>query len=409
MVLRPNKEPNPKTKENSEIMVRHASLFSQLIAFFDRNKFKKLVMKHQAERYSKGFQSWDQFVSMLFCQVAQAKSLREISGGLACCMGKLRHLGISEAPSKSTLSYANKKRPWQMFQDLFYETLDFCRKTSSGRHKFRFKNKLLSLDSTTISLCLSLFPWAEFRRTKGAVKLHLLLDHDGYLPSYAYISNGRKHDATYAKRFPLAPGSIVTMDRGYNDYKLFAYWTAQKIFFVTRLKENADYDVISMRPVPQKGNITADETIRFKGHYAQKNCPHHLRRVAVWDSENQREIVLLTNHHGFGATTISTIYKDRWQIELFFKAIKQNLRIKTFVGTSENALYIQIWTALIAMLLIKFLQLKSTFSWSLSNLVAFLRWNLFSYKDLWEWINKPFEVLPEIPPPLQMELPFKGF
>lgn len=390
-------------------MVRHASLFSQLIAFFDRNKFKKLVMKHQAERYSKGFQSWNQFVSMLFCQVAQAKSLREISGGLACCMGKLRHLGISEAPSKSTLSYANKKRPWQMFQDLFYETLDFCRKASPGRHKFRFKNKLLSLDSTTISLCLSLFPWAEFRRTKGAVKLHLLLDHDGYLPSYAYISNGRKHDATYAKRFPLAPGSIVTMDRGYNDYKLFAYWTAQKIFFVTRLKENADYDVVSMRPVPQKGNITADETIRFKGHYAQKNCPHHLRRVAVWDSENQREIVLLTNHHGFGTTTISAIYKDRWQIELFFKAIKQNLRIKTFVGTSENALYIQIWTALIAMLLIKFLQLKSTFSWSLSNLVAFLRWNLFSYKDLWEWINKPFEVLPEIPQPLQMELPFKGF
>jgi hypothetical protein len=390
-------------------MVRHASLFSQLIAFFDRNKFKKLVMKHQAERYSKGFQSWDQFVSMLFCQVAQAKSLREISGGLACCMGKLRHLGISEAPSKSTLSYANKKRPWQMFQDLFYETLDFCRKASPGRHKFRFKNKLLSLDSTTISLCLSLFPWAEFRRTKGAVKLHLLLDHDGYLPSYAYISNGRKHDATYAKRFPLAPGSIVTMDRGYNDYKLFAYWTAQKIFFVTRLKENADYDVVSMRPVPQKGNITADETIRFRSHYAQKNCPHHLRRVAVWDSENQREIVLLTNHHGFGATTISAIYKDRWQIELFFKAIKQNLRIKTFVGTSENALYIQIWTALIAMLLIKFLQLKSTFSWSLSNLVAFLRWNLFSYKDLWEWINKPFEVLPEIPQPLQMELPFKGF
>jgi len=390
-------------------MVRHASLFSQLIAFFDRNKFKKLVMEHQAEKFSKGFQSWNQFVSMLFCQVAQAKSLREISGGLACCLGKLRHLGISEAPSKSTLSYANKKRPWQMFQDLFYETLDFCRKASPGKHKFKFKNKLLSLDSTTISLCLSLFPWAEFRRTKGAVKLHLLLDHDGYLPSYAYISNGKKHDATYAKRFPLAPGSIVTMDRGYNDYKLFAYWTAQKIFFVTRLKENADYEVIARRTTPQRGDITADETIQLTGHYAQKNCPYNLRRVVVWDSKNQREIVLLTNHHGFGATTISAIYKDRWQIELFFKAIKQNLRIKTFVGTSENALYIQIWTALIAMLLIKFLQLKSTFSWSLSNLVAFLRWNLFSYKDLWEWINKPFDVLPEIPQPLQMELPFKGF
>ncbi|MCK5348736.1 MAG: IS4 family transposase, partial [Desulfobacula sp.] len=220
-------------------MVRHASLFSQLIAFFDRNKFKNLVMKHQTERYSKGFKSWDQFVAMLFCQLAQAKSLREISGGLACCVGKLRHLGISSAPSKSTLSYANKHRSWKMYRDLFYETFEFCRKASPGKHKFRFKNKLLSLDSTTISLCLNLFPWAEFRRTKGAVKLHLLLDHDGYLPSYAYISNGKKHDATYAKRFPLAPGSIVTMDRGYTDYKLFAFWTAQKIFFVTRLKENA--------------------------------------------------------------------------------------------------------------------------------------------------------------------------
>ena len=389
-------------------MIRHASLFSQLIAFFDRNKFKNLVMKHKTERYSKGFKSWDQFVAMLFCQLAQAKSLREISGGLACCVGKLRHLGISSAPSKSTLSYANKNRSWKMYRDLFYETFEFCRKASPGKHKFRFKNKLLSLDSTTISLCLNLFPWAEFRRTKGAVKLHLLLDHDGYLPSYAYISNGKDHDSTFAKKFPLAPGSIVTMDRGYTDYKLFAFWTAQKIFFVTRLKENANYEVLSKRELPLRRNILSDETIKFKGYYARKDCPSPLRRVVVWDAENQREIILLTNHHDFGATTISAIYKDRWQIELFFKAIKQNLRIKTFVGTSENALYIQIWTALIAMLLIKFLQLKSKFKWSLSNLVAFLRWNLFTYKDLWGWIDKPFEVLPEIPRPVQMQLPLKG-
>jgi len=390
-------------------MVRHASLFSQLIAFFDRNKFKNLVMKHQTERYSKGFKSWDQFVAMLFCQLAQAKSLREISGGLACCMGKLRHLGISAAPSKSTLSYANKNRSWKLYRDLFYETLDFCRKASPGKHKFRFKNKLLSLDSTTISLCLNLFPWAEFRRTKGAVKLHLLLDHDGYLPSYAYISNGKKHDATFAKRFPLAPGSIVTMDRGYTDYKLFAFWTAQKIFFVTRLKENASYEVLSERELPLRRNILSDEIIKFKGYYARKDCPFPLRRVVVWDAEHQREIILLTNHHDFGATTISAIYKDRWQIELFFKAIKQNLRIKTFVGTTENALYIQIWAALIAILLIKFLQLKSKFGWSLSNLVAFLRWNLFTYKNLWEWVDKPFDVISEVPQPVQMQLPLKGF
>ena len=390
------------------MMVRHASLFSQLVGFFDRNKFMNLVMKNKTERYSKGFKSWDHFVSMLFCQVAQAKSLREISGGLACCMGKLRHLGVASAPSKSTLSYANKNRSWLLFRDLFYETYEFCRKHSPGGHKFRFKNKLLSLDSTTISLCLSLFPWAEFRRKKGAVKLHLLLDHDGYLPSYAYISNGKNHESRYAKKFPLAPGSIITMDRGYNDYKLFASWTAQDIFFVTRMKSNAAYEVVFERKLPQRRNILSDEMIKFTGHYARKTCPFILRRIVVWDAENQREIVLLTNHYKFGATTISAIYKDRWQIELFFKAIKQNLRIKTFVGTSENALYTQIWTALIAMLLIKFLQLKSKFGWSLSNLIAFLRWNLFSYRDLWKWLDQPFETVPVVPPPVQMELPFKG-
>lgn len=389
-------------------MVRHASLFSQLIAFFNRNKFKNLVLEHKTERYSKGFKSWDQFVAMLFCQVAQAKSLREISGGLACCMGKLRHLGISDAPSKSTLSYANKKRSWKLFQDLFYDTFDFCRKACPGKHKFRFKNKLLSLDSTTISLCLNLFPWAEFRRTKGAVKLHLLLDHDGYLPSYAYISDGKKHESRFARKFPLAPGSIVTMDKGYTDYSLYAYWTAEKVFFVTRLKDNATYEVIEKRELPVNRNILSDELIKFTGYKARKDCPIPLRRIAVWDAENQKEIILLTNHYDFGSTTISAIYKDRWQIELFFKAIKQNLRIKTFVGTTENALYIQIWAALIAMLLIKFFQLKSKFEWSLSNLVAFLRWNLFSYKDLWEWLDKPFDVIPEIPQPIQMQLPLKG-
>ncbi len=389
-------------------MVRYTSLFSQLVGFFQRHKFHSLVKIHKAEKYSKGFKSWDHFVSMLFCQLAQAKSLREISGGLACCMGKLRHLGMDKAPNKSTLSYANQKRPWQLYQDLFYQTLEFCQNAAPGKHKFRFKNKLLSLDSTTISLCLNLFPWAKYRRTKGAVKLHLLLDHDGYLPSYAYISNGSKHDVSYARKFPLAPGSIVAMDRGYNDYSLFAFWTHKGIYFVTRLKENADYEIVASRDVPKNRNILADENIRFTGYYARQKCDVMLRKVTVWDPKMNREIVLLTNHLHFGATTISDIYKDRWQIELFFKAIKQNLRIKTFVGTNENALHIQIWTALIAMLLIKYLQLQSTFQWSLSNLIAFLRWNLFLYKDLWEWINKPYDVLPEIPKSVQLPLPFGG-
>lgn len=389
-------------------MVRCASLFSQLIALFNRNQFYQLVIKHKAERYSKGFNSWDHFVAMLFCQLAQAKSLREISGGLACCMGKLRHLGMKDAPKKSTLSYANAHRPWEMYRDLFYNTLEICKGAAPEKHKFRFKNKLLSLDSSTISLCLSLFPWAKFRRTKGAIKLHLLLDHDGYLPTYAYISNGKKHDVTVARKVPLAPGSIVAMDRGYNDYKLFAYWTANGIYFVTRQKENADYEVIEDRKLPKNRSILSDQLIRFTGYKAKKNCPHILRRAVVWDKDEEREIVLLTNHLDFGATTISAIYKERWQIEIFFKALKQNLKVKTFVGTTENALYIQIWTALIAILLIKFLQFKSKFGWSLSNLIAFLHWNLFTYRDLWEWIDNPFDVLPIVPGSVQIQLPLPG-
>lgn len=389
-------------------MIRHASLFSQLVALFNRGQFCHLVFKHKAEQYAKGFNSWDHFVAMLFCQLAQAKSLREICGGLSCCLGKLRHLGVVKAPPKSTLSYANAHRPWQMYRDLFYQTLDLCKMAGTGKHRFRFKNKLLSLDSSTISLCLALFPWAKFRRTKGAVKLHLLLDHDGYLPTYAHISNGKKHDVTIARKVPLSPYSIVAMDKGYNDYSLFAYWTENRIFFVTRLKENADYTVVEERSIPQNRNILSDQLIQFNGYYARKKCPHVLRKVVVWDEEQNRQIILLTNHLEFGATTISAIYKDRWQIELFFKALKQNLKVKTFVGTSENALYIQIWTALIAMLLIKYLQFKSKFAWSLSNLVAFLRWNLFTYRDLWEWIDKPFDVHPITPDSVQYLLPLKG-
>jgi hypothetical protein len=396
----------PARQQGGSLMVRHASLFSQLITVFDRKKFCELVHRHQSERYAKGFSCWDHFVAMLFCQLAQAKSLREICGGLACCIGKLRHLGMNTAPNKSTLSYANTHRPWQMYQDLFYETLAFCRMAAPAK-KFRFKNKLLSLDSSTISLCLSLFPWAKFRRTKGAVKLHLLLDHDGYLPSYAYISNGNKHDVTIARRLSLAPESVVAMDRGYNDYRLFASWTENRIYFVTRLKENADFIVVSEAEVPKNRNILADQTIEFAGYQARKKCPHRLRRIVVWDNEKNRQIVLLTNHMAFGSTTISAIYKERWQIELFFKALKQNLKVKTFVGTSQNALFIQIWTALIAMLLIKYLQFKARMCWSLSNLVAFLRWNLFSYRNLWQWLDDPFDALPPEPEPVQYPLPLR--
>lgn len=388
-------------------MIQAASLFNQLLQHFPRLEFAALVRKHEAERGAKGFTCWTQLVAMLFCQMAHADSLREICNGLACSLGKLVHLGIGVAPNKSTLAYANKHRPAELYEALFYTVLARFRDEKGlgvRKQRFRFKNKLLSLDSTTISLCLEMFPWAKFRRAKGGVKAHVLLDHDDYLPRYVLITEARRSDVKMADAFPLNPGSIIVMDRGYNDYALFGKWTDEGIYFVTRLKDNAAYQVLADGPVPANRNIRSDQLIQFSAEKAQKDCPSPLRRVAVWDAANEREIVLLTNLQEFGATTIAAIYKDRWEIELFFKALKQNLKVKTFVGTSENALRIQIWTALIAMLLLKWLHHLSKAKWSLSNLASMLRMNLFTYRDLPAWLDNPFGTPPIIPESQQLTL-----
>jgi len=388
------------------------SLFNQLLQHFPRLEFAALVKKHRAERAAKGFSCRTQLVAMLFCQLAHADSLREICNGLACCLGKLVHLGIDVAPNKSTLAYANQHRPAALYEELFYTALGRFRDEKGWgvrKQRFRFKNKLLSLDSTTISLCLEMFPWAKFRRAKGGVKAHVLLDHDDYLPRYVLITEARHSDVKMADAFPLNPGSIVVMDRGYNDYALFGRWTDDQIYFVTRLKDNAAYEVLEEGPLPANRNICADELIRFTGEKAQKDCPWLLRRVAVWDPVNEREIVLLTNLMKFGSTTIAAIYKDRWEIELFFKALKQNLKVKSFVGTSENALRVQIWTALIAMLLLKWLHHLSKAKWSLSNLASMLRLNLFTYRDLTAWLDNPFGTPPLLPESPQLTLGLMGF
>jgi Domain of unknown function (DUF4372)/Transposase DDE domain len=394
-------------------MVQAASLFNQLLQHFPRMEFASLVKKHLAERAAKGFTCWTQFVAMTFCQLAHADSLREICNGLACSEGKLVHLGIANAPNKSTLSYANEHRPAALFEDLFYTSMNRFREQQAmgaRKAKFRFKNKLLSLDSTTISLCLDLFPWATFRRAKGGVKAHaartfrVLLDHDDYLPSYVLITEARKSDVRIAQSLDLNAGSIVAIDRAYNDYRLFSKWTDRGVFFVTRLKDNAAYEVVESFLGPLPRNIVADQIIRFTGTQAVKSCSHLLRRVVVWDPVNEREIVLLTNLLQFGATTIAAIYKDRWEIELFFKALKQNLKVKSFVGTSRNALLIQIWTALIAMLLLKWLYHLSKAKWSFSNLASMLRLNLFTYRDLRRWLENPFGTPPLVPLAEQLTL-----
>jgi hypothetical protein len=374
-------------------MVAGTSCFAQVLSLVDRNDFARAVRQHDAERATKGFTCWDQFVSMAFCQMGSANSLREICGGLATAMGKLVHLGMEEAPPRSTLAYANEHRPWELYETVFYQVLGRCGAlAATKRRKFRFKNPLRSLDSTVIDLCLSVFDWARFRRTKGAIKLHLQLDHQGCLPCWALVTEGKVHDVNAAWLLSLASGTIVAMDRGYNDYRLFGAWTGQGVFFVTRAKDNMVYELVECREVPPGGNILSDDTIVLSGAEAEEKCPYPLRRIVVWDEEQQRTIVLLTNIFHLAASTVAAIYKERWQIELFFKALKQRLKVKTFVGTSENAVKTQIWTALIAMLLLKFLQLKSSYGWSLSNLAAMLRFNLLTYRDLWAWLDAPYAV-----------------
>jgi hypothetical protein len=384
---------------------RFCSIFSQILGLFSRYEFETAVRKHQAERHARGFTCWGQFVAMLFCQLGRAQSLREICGGLAASEGKLKHLGLPGAPPRATLAYANEHRPGQLYQTVFQQLLAKCQQVVASapgkkKRKFRFKNKLMSLDATVISLCVLVFDWAQFRRSKGAVKLHLLLDHDGYLPNFAVVTEGKQHEVRVAKQLHFAPGTILAIDRGYTDYEGFADLTQQGVYFVTRLKDNADYGVVQEREIPQRKGLQRDQVIFFyKLAQAGREC--FFRRIEYWDEENEQLLVFLTNQQTLAAATIADVYKDRWAIEAFFRALKQNLRVKTFVGTSENALQLQIWTALIAMLLIKYLQLRASFGWSLSNLVALLRQQLFVYRDLWTWIDNPFQPPPAVTPALE--------
>ena len=376
-------------------MNRVCSIFAQLLQLFPRVKFQEAVVKHKAEHHARGFTCWGQFVAMLFCQLGQAKSLREICNGLMAIEGKLKHLGIASPPNKSTLAYANQHRPWALYQTIFEQLLVQCEGLAKGKKKFRFKNKLLSMDSTNIELCASLFDWAKYKRAKGAAKVHMILDHEGHLPHFAVITDGKKSDQAVARTMNFDSGTILVIDRGYVDYRWWQGLTDGGVYFVTRFKKDIKFKVIEVREVPKTGCILRDQVIQLCGGRADQ-LTMQLRLITKWDKEKEEEIHFLTNHLKLGATTIARIYKERWQIEIFFKALKQLLRVKTFVGTSENALHVQIWTALIAMLLLKYLQMKSKFGWSLSNLVALLRQQLFVYRDLYRWIDVPFEAPPAL-------------
>lgn len=382
------------------------TLFGQIIQKLDRYSFKNIVAKYQSDKHSKGINSWTHMVSMVFCHLANANSLREISNGIRSATGNLNHLGIAKGPSKSSLSYINKHRDWRIFRDYYFALFStLSKEVSFQRIKFKGKvKKIFILDATVISLCLSVFDWAKYRQTKGAIKLHMLLDYDGCLPVYMHMSEGNVSDVTVAQKLKLPKDSLVIMDRAYLDFTMLYNWYENNVNFVIRLKTNIKYKRIIERPLPDDTpqHILIDELILLDPHNSGVKYPKKLRRVVVWSDEHKNSIEILTNQLTWTAETISELYKERWQIETFFKTIKQLMRIKTFVGTSPNAVLIQIWTALISILILKYLKQMAKYNWSLSNLLALLKMNLFVKSNLQYWLDMPFETLDKPPRSDQM-------
>lgn len=369
-------------------MCKYNTILGQILQLFRGPQFQKLVKETKSEYHSRGLTSWSHFVSMIFGQLCGQDSLRGIEAGLASQGNSLYHLNTKPVP-RATLAYANAHRPNELFEQLFFYMLSKCQPLAP-KHNFKFKNPLYSIDSTTIDLCLSLYDWAKFRTTKGAVKLHVKLNHAGFLPNFAIITEGNVHDQKPAWNMLLEKNDVVVFDKAYNNFNWFNSLNNSGVFFVTRLKDNADFKVIKRNDTSKFEYIYSDQTIMLKGILSKQKYSKPLRRIRSKDPLTGKIIVLLTNNFSWSANTIAKIYKERWQIELFFKSLKQQLKVKSFVGTSKNALLSQLWIALIAYLALCYLKFKSKFAWSVYTLSSIIPANLFARRNLWDWLNNPY-------------------
>ncbi len=361
-------------------MSHHNTVFSQLLKFIPRHEFERLAKQHHSGRSFRTASRWSQFVTMAMAQLSGRHSLRDIIDNMTAQAHRLYHLGSAKL-SRSNLSRINEDKPYTLYEALFGQLLHRCQRLAP-KHNFRFKNALYSLDASTIDLCLSVFPWADFRKTKGAIKLHVGLNHAGYLPEFVTVTEGKQHDVTIGRLLTFPKGSIVAIDKGYNDYAWYNQLTEKEIFFVTRLKSNAKYRVIARHDVLKNKGLSSDQTIKFSGVQIKKKCPAPLRRIGYRDPTTGKRYVFLTNNFKLAAKTIADIYKARWQVELFFKWIKQNLKIKSFVGTSKNAVMTQIWIALCMYLLLAFLKFQSKLKKSMLQILRLLQLNLFEKREL---------------------------
>jgi DDE family transposase/uncharacterized protein DUF4372 len=377
-------------------MSHYNTVFSQLLKLVPRHEFETLAKQHHSGRSFRTASRWSQFVSMSMGQLPGRNSLRDIIENISAQAHRLYHLGSTKL-SRSNLSRINEDKPYALYEALFGKLLNRCQRVASS-HNFRFNNLLYSLDASTIDLCLSVFPWADFRTTKGAVKLHVGLNHAGYLPEFVTVTEGKKHDVTIGRILTFPKGSIVAVDKGYNDYSWYKQLTEKEISFVTRLKTNAKYRVVCRRDVLKNKGLTSDQIIEFTGIQIAKKCPTQLRRIGYRDPKTGKHYVFLTNNFKLAARTIADIYKARWQVELFFKWIKQNLKIKSFVGTSKNAVMTQIWIALCLYLLLAFLKFQSKLKKSMQQILRLLQLNLFEKRDMMALLrgDPPRDNLPNI-------------
>ena len=356
------------------------TIFSQILKLVPRHEFETLAKQHHSGRSFRTASRWSQFVTLAMAQLAGRISLRDIVENVSAQAHRLYHLGSAKL-TRSNLSRINEDKPYAMYEALAGKLLNRCQGMAPG-HKFRFKNPLYSLDASTIDLCLSVFPWASFRSTKSAIKLHVGLNHDGYLPEFVTITEGKTSDVEMGRTLAFPSGSIVVVDRGYNDYDWYNQLTEKGIFFVTRLKANAQYRVINRQPVLKNKGLTSDQTIRLTSIQAARKCPGQLRRVGYRDITTGKHYIFLTNNFKLAAKTIADIYKARWQVELFFKWIKQNLKIKSFIGTSKNAVMTQIWIAMCVYLLLAFIKFQSRMNKTMQQILRLLQLNLFEKRDL---------------------------
>ena len=383
-------------------MAHNSTIFAQMLKLVPRHEFENLAERHKSGRMPRKLKRWGQFVAMGMAQLAGRCSLRDIVSNLSAQSRKLYHLGVGEV-SRSSLARVNAEKPWELYEALFGRLLSRCRALAPG-HSFRFKNPLYSLDSTVIDLCLSVFPWARFRRTKGGVKAHVALDHAGFLPAFMTVTDAKTPDIEAARALRLPKGSIVAADRAYMDFDWINSLILQGVFLVTRLKRRVKYRVVERREANARQGVTSDQTIEFTSARGRKRCPGRLRRIGYRDADTGKHYVYLTTNFELSAKTIADIYKSRWQVELFFKWIKRNLKVKSFVGTSRNAVMTQLWIAMCMCLLVSHVKFLNRIRWSPGEILRLLQLNLFERRPLDDLLGDKKTQDPPTDPP---QLPLK--